>query len=89
MGKPSIPRTLKKYSKHLCQRIAGASLGICLVGKLRNKDMYSYVVPEDRNRTTKHSPEREGVIAKSKWGSSIPDAIGIAITLYATAQVRF
>ncbi|KAM0016283.1 hypothetical protein Hdeb2414_s0030g00708991 [Helianthus debilis subsp. tardiflorus] len=35
------------------------------------------------------SPESEGVIAKSKCGSSTPAATGIATTLYATAQDKF
>lgn len=34
-------------------------------------------------------PDREGVIAKSKWGSSTPAAIGIVTTLYATAHNKF
>lgn len=34
-------------------------------------------------------PEREGVIAKSNWGSSKPAAMGMATTLYATAHDKF
>lgn len=35
------------------------------------------------------SPESDGVTAKSNWGSNKPAAMGIATTLYATAQDRF
>lgn len=36
-----------------------------------------------------HSPDREGVMAKSKWGRSTPAAMGTATTLYATAHDKF
>lgn len=35
------------------------------------------------------SPESDGVIAKSNWGSNTPAAMGMATTLYATAQDKF
>lgn len=34
-------------------------------------------------------PDRDGVMAKSKLGSSAPAAIGIVTTLYAIAQDKF
>lgn len=42
-----------------------------------------------RNIIWFYSPESEGVMAKSYWGSNAPAAMGMATTLYATAHNKF
>lgn len=47
----------------------------------KNRDLYAFLLYEKKRAVRWRSPESEGVIAKSNWGSNTPAAIGMAITL--------